>query len=703
MPLDSYSSCPCGSGKKFKWCCQPIQAQIFRAIEQDEQGQHEAALRLMDQVVAEHPNNPQAWGRKAELLYKNDRVEEAENALQKAFACNPNYPFGYLLRGEFRLHEGEVPGALLLYRKAADLYDLDAREVLAQVYARIADCESKLNHPVAARAAMQQLGRLLPGDVELRQNMEQLFGKESPLPEAARREYAFQGPAALGPQCGGNRRAAWDRALGSVAGARLSEAAHAFEQLTGEDAEDAAAWYNLGLARAWLGDNAGAVEALDRYVALEADEARAAAAWTLAEVLRCGHGMEDQADYHEYSATFLIRNPEAVVSLIEEWRRDQRLIGIQADQERGFITAVVIDKAPVLTAGTSGGQMVPLGCYLLLAGDLLRLWFPRKESLDRLRAEVQFRIGPVLSEPREHVDRVTFGDVVVEAAAIPVGRMDPAEVERRLHEHAAQYFEETWIHRPLRSLNLIPPVDAAGHGTLRKKLLGLVQFLQDCAGGGSLQVYDFDRLRRKLGLLGAVPAASAAPGPTTLDIAALGAAELSGLAADTLTDQQLEQAYQTAQKLDALELAGKFVRQLVARPPRPEYTDRYRWYAFLVQQAVAEGNTDQALDFVNEGEHFDCEHNEGRRRNDYEFRRGQVHVKRREADSANDVYERLLERAPSDLGYAGSAAEGMLALRQGARALRFAEKGLAAARQQNNRDSEQYFLELVAAARKQAV
>ena len=43
----------------------------------------------------------------------------------------------------------------------------------------------------------------------------------------------------------------------------------------------------------------------------------------------------------------------------------------------------------------------------------------------------------------------------------------------------------------------------------------------------------------------------------------------------------------------------------------------------------------------------------------------------------------------------------MLSARQGKRALQYAEKGLAGARQQNNRDMEQYFSELVAAAQKQ--
>ena len=55
MALDLYTPCPCGSGKKFKWCCQPIHVDIDRAFRQDQEGQHEAALRTMDEVIAANP------------------------------------------------------------------------------------------------------------------------------------------------------------------------------------------------------------------------------------------------------------------------------------------------------------------------------------------------------------------------------------------------------------------------------------------------------------------------------------------------------------------------------------------------------------------------------------------------------------------------------------------------------------------------
>ncbi|HJT77289.1 MAG TPA: tetratricopeptide repeat protein, partial [Gemmataceae bacterium] len=210
MAIDPYASCPCGSGKKHKWCCQPIHEEIDRAFRQDAEGQHEAALKLMREVVERNADNPEAWGRLAQLLFQAGQVEEAENALQKAFDLSRSYPFGHLLRGLFRYHEGEIPGALLLFRKAADLYAPDALGPLGQTYALIADCELKMNRPVAARAALQVAIRCEPASEELRQNLEQIFGKESALPEAARKEYALRSPA---PGVSGERRAAWDRAL----------------------------------------------------------------------------------------------------------------------------------------------------------------------------------------------------------------------------------------------------------------------------------------------------------------------------------------------------------------------------------------------------------------------------------------------------------------------------------------------------------
>jgi tetratricopeptide (TPR) repeat protein len=695
MAFDPYSPCPCGSGKKFKWCCQPIHVQIDRAFQQAADGQHEAAMRIMEEVTTSHPANPEAWGRKAQLLYQHDRLDDAEQALQKAFDINPNYPFGHLLRGVFRQDEGEISGALLLFRKAADLYDPDARDVLGQVYSLVADAEMKLNRPVAAHAALKISLRLMPSE-ELRQGMEQLFGAGSRLPEAARRDYSFQSPAADGA----GRRAAWDRALASAGTGKLSDAARAFEQLTTENSDDPAAWFDLGLVRAWLGDNAASLEALDRYVTLEPDEERAATAWALAEVLRFGQGMEDQADWVEHSALYQIRQPEPLLQFLQRGQEQGQLVSVQVVKEQGLLTGIVLDTGPLLTAGPT--RYPKLGAYLMIVGDLVRLWTTNPDGLDRAARALEEGAGPGLSEGRRIRGPASFADVLTEALVFPERAADEAAANQAVLEHVQRFFEETWIHRPLRSLGGVPPVDAAGHPVLLKKLRGLVQFMEQCTVG-KVKPYDFDRLRRKLGLLEQQPSeaatARAEAGP---DIEAMGPAELAALAVETLTDQQLDQAFRTAQKLDTREMAGRFARTLLERPPRPEQPDRYPLYNYLIQTSLAQGDADAALAYVDDGERADCEQNEGRRRNDYELRRGQVLTKRGDPDAARDVFERLIQRDPSELRYRGTAAESMLALKQPSSAASFAEAGLAKAREQNDRDSEQYFQELVSAARTQA-
>ncbi len=713
MVLDAYSPCPCGSGKKFKWCCQPIHADIDRAFRQDAEGQHEAALKILQEVVAANPANPEAHGRYAQLLYQNDRVEDAENALGKAFEINPNYAFGHLLRGMFRLYEGEYVGALLQFRKAADLYDPQALDQLGQTYAMIADCEMKLGRPVAVRAALQIALRCQPDYQELRQNFDAAFGPQSLLPMSARREYTLISPPASEPvreqaRSQDSRSPAWQKALGAAASTRLGDVGRAFEQLTrdlgdAKSPEAAAAWYNLGLARAWLGENRTALEALDRYVEMESDEPKAVQAAALGEVLRMGQGMEEESDYRDYAVTYRVRDPNVVVGLLQEWEREGRLLGTQVSQEQGVLSTLVMEKLPVLMAGTK--PPLKLLSYLLLAGPELRINHPVKESVDKVRAELEQRAGQGLMPGQERTGRGSFRDAVIEALVFPVGVGDQALAEARIREHAERFFEDTWIHRPLRSLNRIPPVDAAGHRVLRKKLLGVIQFLQECAAGGVLKVYDFDRLRRRLGVLdGAVPAAPAAATGGAGDIGAMSASELAALQIEQLSEAQLEQARQSAAKLDAQDMALNFGRALVGRPRAAADGatpfDRGPTYFYLVQRALAEGNTDEALRLVNEGEQDDREHNGGRRQADFELRRAQVHVRRREADQAFEVYEKLLQSDPANMKARGSAVEAMLSLKQGPRALKLAEEGLTKARQANDRDNEQYFLELVSAAKK---
>ena len=319
MAFDPYSPCPCGSGKKFKWCCQDIYSEVEQAFSQFNAGQHDAALQRLADLTKAHPTNPEAFGRYAQLLALSGKPEEAEAALDKAFAINPSYPYGYMLRGQFRMAEGELMGALILLRKAADVYSPEAKDSLAYVLELVADLEMRLNRPVAARAILQQALRLQAGNAELREAFESLFGEKSRLPMCARKEYAFR-------KLAGNSA----DVLAKAGTGKLSDARDAFHQWTESHADDAAGWFNLGVVRAWLGENVPAIEALARSVELDGDEANTTEAWALAEVLHCGEGQEEDADYCEHRAIFTIRDANPVLQLMQSWESQKRLVGVRA-------------------------------------------------------------------------------------------------------------------------------------------------------------------------------------------------------------------------------------------------------------------------------------------------------------------------------------------------------------------------------------
>jgi tetratricopeptide (TPR) repeat protein len=695
--LDPYASCPCGSGKKFKWCCQAVYPAIQQAVQQDARGQHENALRAIDQLTKEHPGNPEVWGQQARLLFNNGKHDQAEQALEKAFAINPDYPFGLLLRASMRHAEGELEGAVLLARRASEAYDPQAHDMLAQVYYLIFDSELRLMRPVAARAALEQVAHLQPGSEEVRETLDKVFGPDSRMPASARMKYDLKKALPA-------RRESWNRTLSS-SGARLADLAQGFETLTTADASDAPAWFNLALVRAWLGDNRKAVPALDRYIELETDEQAAVEAVTLGEVLRVGHGLEEDSDYCMRVVMVAFRNTEPVNRLLNEWNQAGRLAPLQTQQENVF-EALILETSPtgLVTVGRPASEIARLGGYLLIVGNLFRLSGPAKEPFERLREEVRQKLALGLTDLEVRRGPLPFHEVVAEALTFPLAQTDQEKAVALVAENAGRFYEDTWIHQQRRSLDGNAPVDAAGSPRLRKKLRGVIQFIEECAQGTMVGAYPFDHLRRKLGLsdlAAAAPAASGAqPAGPAVDISALGAAELAALKPESLSDEQLEQAYQAAHRLDAQELAGHFAGALVARPVQPDRPDRYPWYSFLTQKAVRDGQLDAALDYVNEGERADCEHNGGKRRNDYELRRAHVHAKRGEVEQSQSVFQGLIERTPRNFEVRGQAAKTMLDLKQPAAALKFAEDGITAARQANNRDAEQMLLELAHAARR---
>lgn len=698
MAINPYEACPCGSGKKFKWCCVGYFDQLQLALQQQQQGQHDAALRTMENLTKSQPQSAPVWCHYANVLYMEGRTEEAEKAVQQALTIQPDCPMAYFTRAMFRQNEGEVLGALLLFRKALENYPPEAAGPIADTCEMIARTELMLNRPVACRAVFERAVNAQPADQELRQQFEAMFGPDSRLPQPACKPYAFR-PAT--------------RALPADTNvSKFSEAKKAYELLTKQVPDDPAAWFNFGLVQAWLGEQPQAVAALNKSLELEVDDYRAEETAALIEVLKCGQGMETDAEYVEYRAIFPIRDPEAVSGLLQSLMQSGRMLAPQMSEDGTFFSALIVEPLPsLLETGTALAKVV---ANINIAGGMIRLWYPVEETLKKIVAEVRERLALAVGDPNFNLGPIQFGDVALEALAYPVRTADINEAEGKLRDYATNYFEGRWLHAPLRSLGGVGPVDAVGSKLLRKRLLGIIKFLEGCLLGSAprkrkgestepIAIYDFNRLRHKLGLemvavAAPIPVAVAEPAPPPApakrEFSAMSAGELSGLAADSLSVAELEDAMKAAIKLDARELAVAFAKAGAAKPGDDAKPDRYPFFACLMTAALAGGDADSVFRIADEGAKYDSEYNSGKRLNDYGLRKVALLMKRSDFDGAEREFDALLDRSPNDGNLYVKAAEAMLGAKQGARAAKFAERGMS----KGNRDLQAACKELLEAA-----
>jgi len=703
-----YDPCPCGSGKKFKFCCQSFYGDIARADAQFEQGQHEAALRIIDEVIAAHPTSTEALGKKAQFLANLGEAEKADEVLEKAFEINPNYPNGLLMRAQLRLNEGEMAGAMLLARRAAEAYDPAAHESLALVYRIIFDNEMSVQRPVSAHVALSLAARFAPAAQELREGLEGYFGPESPLPPAAWKTYALRQPTGANAEVRGR----WEAGLAETAPSRLAQLAALCDEVAQAAGNDPAAWFNLGLARAWLGDNAAAVLALDKSIQHETDDALGRETGALGEVLRMGLGMEAHCDYPQHGFAFAFREPKPIADQLNEWAKEGRLL-VQPTEEKGTFFTLVLDiqRGLATAEGDATHDVGTFAAYLVIVGATVRVRGPEREPVEKLRDVFREKAGLPQGEAEISSSPRPFRDMILPALLLPT----PANktlTNERVRDAARRYYEERWANRPLKSLSDNTPLDAAGSATLKRKLAGVVDFQQQCCEGLGLGAADFNRLRHKLGLepvpepveVPEEPTQEAATeqqaAPKALNLAAMNAGELAGLDVAALTVPQLEQAYQAAVKLDARELAKHFVEALVGRPAEPEKNDRFRFFSYLILRELADGDPARAVEYAEAGGKFDAEHNAGERRDEFDLRTGQALAKKGDTERAGEVFAALFERSPEKAKLRIEAIESLLRMKRGQLALRLAEAGLAEARERSDGDSAEAFTELSAAARK---
>ena len=127
--------CPCGSGKKFKQCCEqtgtaPVQSvsndfnpqhTLQSAMAQHQAGNLAQAEALYKQVLQALPNQPDALHLLGLIAKQKGDLKTAAQLMRKALAINPNYVEAYVNLGATLQEQNNLSEAADCYRKAIAL------------------------------------------------------------------------------------------------------------------------------------------------------------------------------------------------------------------------------------------------------------------------------------------------------------------------------------------------------------------------------------------------------------------------------------------------------------------------------------------------------------------------------------------------------------------------------------------------------
>lgn len=170
MVPDTYSLCPCASGKKFKFCCQPAFKDIVFAMCSAEDGNLNESLGHLHQAEKKIGRTAEIVCRYA-ICWSFFNEEKYTQYLNEALTINPEHPRVNYLLGIGAKNDKQYELAIKYYNKAIDNYPKSDKFHLNETYNNLGTVYYQLKNYQKAKEAWEQGLIFLPSDDMTRNNL----------------------------------------------------------------------------------------------------------------------------------------------------------------------------------------------------------------------------------------------------------------------------------------------------------------------------------------------------------------------------------------------------------------------------------------------------------------------------------------------------------------------------------------------------
>ena len=291
MPLDPYSPCPGGTGKKIKFCCSELMGDLEQIDRLTDGQQYAAALAEVERLTERHPGRACLMAHRTRLQLATKKFAEAAAGSMAFLEACPDNPVAMGQAAVTEALVGRMQEAMSLFDQARDKAREMATETpgteaprdLLRTAQTLVQAAAQTGHPGCAQGIMEWLIDKSLGSEEERQALAAIVGQTG-VPPALRTKVSFEPASADSPY-----RFEFESALKAAADWRLSKALATFRSLkavAGESPElftntailcemmarpyeASEAWLTVAKLRANTPDDA--VEATGRAIAMETE------------------------------------------------------------------------------------------------------------------------------------------------------------------------------------------------------------------------------------------------------------------------------------------------------------------------------------------------------------------------------------------------------------------------------------------------
>jgi hypothetical protein len=597
MPIDVYSPCPGGTGKRIKFCCPDMLGELQKIERMIEGQQYQACLGHIERLEAKQPGRPCLLATKCILLRVVHRVDDAHQVAVEFLRLHPNNPVA--------LAESAIMTAVTEGGKAAmgllqQALAVAGQELPGRVYEMLGIVGQVLameGEVVAARAVLSLQALANADDPNPIDLLSRLNAAPS-IPLWAKDERQLLECPADAPW-----RGEFEQALAPIRSCQWTAAAEQLAALAEKVGDRPAIWRNIATLRAWTADRPACIEALRKYAALDVPLDDAVEAEALA-LYFAEDPFGDQIDV--FDLEYAVNDVGQLEILLASSGRIARIpVDTAAMAEEGdpppkAVYAVDDRPLPRTAEGLTLESVPRTLCQAALYGrqtdrearlDVIGVNAPDLRQVKEILAETAGReLGAPAKE--EAAERVSATRAMLEQRRRLPADLTQEQYRPLAEEHERNMLLDQWPKCPLGLLEGKSPEEAAGQEGCRVRLLAAVMLLEFWAESRGIG-FDFNQLRARFAL----------PLPEPIDPAKLPGdrlplARLARVMDEQLSDDALLTEYRRASAMNAVAAMRKLARAVIDRPSLAGRTEYFRAFANLARLAE---DSDQALDYVDRG------------------------------------------------------------------------------------------------------